>query len=411
MKLPRHTFTVLALVAFVALLGWLGRREPVQLARLAAVSRGPLQESFVEEGKTRLAQRYVIAAPLAGTLERITLEPGDAVQAGQTVAAIAPAASALLDDRARAQARAEVRSGQASQSAARQRISAARAASQLAAASLTRARALQTGQVVSQEALDKAAAAAATAAAELAAAQADEQAAAARVAAAQAILAHEGAAAHSAPLPVTAPVAGVVVRRHQQSATPVAAGQSLLEIGDVAQVEIEVPVLSADAVRLRPGMRARVLRWGGPGALQASVTRVQPGAYTKVSALGVEEQRTLVILRIESERPQWQALGDAYRVEVQFITDEQADAVQAPASALVRQSGQKDRGASPHGDPAAEPGWAIYRVTEGRARLTPVKVGLRSDTAVQILEGLAPGDTVIIQPDDRIRDGVKIKGT
>ena len=226
-----------------------------------------------------------------------------------------------------------------------------------------------------------------------------------RVAAARATLAHEGAAGESgarASQPVLSPVSGVVLRRSLQSATPVAAGQSLMEVGDTAQLEIEAEVLSTDAVRLAPGMAARVLRWGGEGALQARVTRVEPGGFTKVSALGVQEQRTRVILELTSPRADWAALGDAWRVETEFITRQEENAVQVPASALFRT-------AATEGGAGSTGGWALYVVENGRARLTPVRIGLRSDAAAQILEGAAPGQTVILQPDDRIRDGVRIQ--
>lgn len=405
MTLPRKALYFVLAASFIGALAFLTWREPRQLAATGAVTQGPLQETFTEEAKTRLKQRYAIAAPVSGTLQRITLEPGDAVQQGQPVAYIAPAASTLLDDRSRAQAEADVKSGQSQQAAASQRIAAARAAHQLAQASLKRARALAAGQAASQEALDQAQAAATRAAAELAAAQADEQAAIARVAAARATLAHEGAAGESgarAPQPVLSPVSGVVLRRSLQSATPVAAGQSLMEVGDTAQLEIEAEVLSTDAVRLAPGMAARVLRWGGEGALQARVTRVEPGGFTKVSALGVQEQRTRVILELTSPRADWAALGDAWRVETEFITRQEENAVQVPASALFR-TAATESGAGSTG------GWALYVVENGRARLTPVRIGLRSDAAAQILEGAAPGQTVILQPDDRIHDGVRIQ--
>ena len=405
MTLPRKALYFVLAASFIGALAFLTWREPRQLAATGAVTQGPLQETFTEEAKTRLKQRYAIAAPVSGTLQRITLEPGDAVQKGQPVAYIAPAASTLLDDRSRAQAEADVKSGQSQQAAASQRIAAARAAHQLAQASLKRARALAAGQAASQEALDQAQAAATRAAAELAAAQADEQAAIARVAAARATLAHEGAAGESgarAPQPVLSPVSGVVLRRSLQSATPVAAGQSLMEVGDTAQLEIEAEVLSTDAVRLAPGMAARVLRWGGEGALQARVTRVEPGGFTKVSALGVQEQRTHVILELTSPRADWAALGDAWRVETEFITRQEENAVQVPASALFRT-------AATEGGAGSTGGWALYVVENGRARLTPVRIGLRSDAAAQILEGAAPGQTVILQPDDRIHDGVRIQ--
>lgn len=414
-------YTAAALAA-LGLLAWAALREPVQLARVETARRAPITQSFSEEGKTRLKARYAITAPVAGTLRRISLQPGDAVQAGQTLAVIEPATSGLLDARSRAQAQADVAAGQSQQAAARQRIAAAQAAHDLAQASLRRAQPLQAAQAISQEAFDQARAQAATAAAELAAARADEQAAAARVAAARAVLAQEGRTGNAAPapLPVVSPVDGVVLKRVLESAAPVAAGQALLEVGDAAQLEIEAEVLSTDAVRLAPGMAARVLRWGGAGELAATVTRVEPGGFTKVSALGVEEQRTRVILDIDTPRSQWAALGDAYRVELDFILQHESDALQVPAGALFRTS---DAAAPASAAPAASAptssplpaaqdpasGWALYRVVDGRARRTPVQVGLRSATAAQILHGVAEGDAVIVQPDDRITDGTRIE--
>jgi len=152
-------------------------------------------------------------------------------------------------------------------------------------------------------------------------------------------------------------------------------------------------VLSTDAVRLAPGMAARILRWGGEGVLQAVIRRVEPGGFTKVSALGVEEQRTRVVLDFASPHEQWQRLGDGYRVEVQFLVQRQENLLQVPGSALFR----------------AGEGWAVYRIERGKARRTPVKLGLRSATAAQVLEGLKEGDQVIVQPDDRIVEGTRIR--
>ena len=170
-------------------------------------------------------------------------------------------------------------------------------------------------------------------------------------------------------------------------------GQALLEIGDPARLEIEAEVLSTDAMRLSSGTVARILRWGGEGALEARVVRVEPGGFTKVSALGVEEQRTRVILELDTPHDRWAALGDAYRVEVEFVLQRAPDVLQVPASALFRS-----------GD-----GWAVYRLENGRARRTPVQLGLRSARAAELTGGLQQGHRVIIQPDDRIVDGTRIR--
>ncbi|MDO4795389.1 MAG: HlyD family efflux transporter periplasmic adaptor subunit [Brachymonas sp.] len=395
----------LMLAGGIAVLGgllWLALRSPAQLASTGQVTRGPLEVAFQEEGKTRIKQRYVIAAPVAGTVRRITLQAGDAVQAGQTLAEIEPGASALLDPRARSQAQADVRSAEALLAAARKRSSAAQASQQLAQADWQRAQALQPSGAIARQELDQARSRHAAAQAELGVARADEQAAAARLAAARALLADEGRAASGSPakeagkvLAITAPVAGRIIRRPIESATPVPVGHTLMEMGDPSQLEIEVEVLSSDAVRLGPGMPARILRWGGEGTLQARIARIEPGGFTKVSALGVEEQRTRVILDLLSPHEQWAALGDGYRVEVEFIVQRANDVLQVPSNALFR-----------HGE-----GWAVYRLENGKARHTPVQIGLRSALSTEVKSGLQAEQTVVIQPDERISDGSRIQAS
>lgn len=395
----------LMLVGGVAVLGsllWLALRSPAQLASTAPVTRGPLEVSFQEEGKTRIKQRYVITAPVAGTVRRISLQAGDAVQAGQTLAEIEPSASTLLDPRARSQAQADVRSAEALLAAARKRSAAAQASQQLAQADWQRAQALQPSGAIARQELDQARSRHAAAQAELGVTRADEQAAAARLAAARALLADEGRAASGGPakeagkvLSIIAPVAGRIIQRPIESATPVPVGHTLMTIGDPTQLEVEVEVLSSDAVRLGPGMPARIVRWGGEGTLQARVARVEPGGFTKVSALGVEEQRTRVILDLLSPHEQWAALGDGYRVEVEFILQQAKDVLQVPSHALFRLGED----------------WAVYRLENERARRTPVQIGLRSATATEIKDGLQADQTVIIQPDERISDGTRIQAS
>ena len=385
----------LAAAALVAL-AWLAQREPVQLASVAKVIRGPLEISFVEEGKTRLQERFVVTAPLAGVVRRITLRPGDAVQAGQTVAEINPASSALLDPRARSAAQADIGSADSAARAARQRTLAAATAQEVAQSNFLRQQQLHAAGMASPAQLDTARAQAGLASAELDTARADEQIAQRRLQTARAVLGDEGRSATGASakvVAVPAPVGGLVIERVVESATPVAMGQRLMDIGNPAALEIEVQALSTDAVRLQPGMKARLLRWGGEGVLDASVRRIEPGGFTKVSALGVEEQRTRVLLNIDSPHERWTALGDAFRVEVEFILSQQAAVLQVPASALFR----------------AGEGWAVYQVDSGVARRTPVRLGARSATSAQVLEGLQENQQVAVQPDDRIKDGTRIK--
>ena len=388
MKTPsRKTLSFLLLGTLaVLLLVWLVLREPQQMATLAKVQRGLIEVSFVEEGKTRLQQRYVVTAPVAGMVRRIVLQPGDPVKAGQAVAEIDPAASGLLDARSRSQAQAELRGAEAALAAARQRITAAQAAQALAQRNLQRAREVAPTGGIAQAELDLMRSRAVTAGADVASARADERVASERLSAARAVLAEEGRASSSKTQEVAAPVDGVVLRRMVESAAPV-------PVGHAAALEIESDVLSTDAVRLAPGMGARILRWGGEGVLQATVKRVEPGGFTKVSALGVEEQRTRVVLDFASPHAQWERLGDGYRVEVQFLVQRKDNLLQVPASALFR----------------AGEGWAVYRIGQGKARRTLVKLGLRSATVAEVLEGLKEGDQVIVQPDDRIREGTRIR--
>ena len=395
---PRKTFMILAAALLLGGIAWLAMRSPAQLASVGTVTRGPLEVVLQEEGKTRIKQRYVITAPVAGTVRRIALQPGDAVQAGQTLAEIDAAASSLLDPRARSQAQADVRSAQAQLEAARKRSSAAQASQRLAQADWQRAQSLHPSGAISKQELDQARTRHDAAQAEWGVARADEQAASARLAAARALLQEEGRAAAGTDstgkvLSVTAPAAGRILKRPIESSMPVAMGQTLMEVGDPSQLEIEVEVLSGDAVRLAAGMPARISRWGGEGALQAKVARVEPGGFTKVSALGVEEQRTRVILDLESPQQQWAALGDGYRVEVEFIVQRADDVLQVPANALFRL-----------GD-----GWAAYRLVNGKAQRTPVQIGMRSALAAEVKSGLEQDQSVIIQPDERIGDGTRIQ--
>jgi HlyD family secretion protein len=386
--------TALWLLAAAALLAltWLARREPSQLASVARVVRAPLEQSFVEEGKTRIKQRYLLSAPVAGMVRRIELQAGDAVRTGQLLAEIDPVSSALLDPRARAQALADISNAESAALAARQRSAAAGTADEVAQREWQRLRQLRAAGVVTESQLDAARSQAAMASADVGVAAADEQIARRRLQAAQAALAEEGRAGRGKVLRVVAPVDGVILKRLVDSAMTVPAGQPLMELGDPAALEIEVQALSTDAVRLQPGMRARVLRWGGDDVLDASVARIEPGGFTQVSALGVQEQRTRVILDLRSPRRQWAALGDGFRVEVEFIVRQDSEVLQIPASALFR----------------ADAGWAVYRLDGKTARLTPVQLGARSALAVEILAGLQLRQQVVVQPDDRIKDGTRI---
>ncbi|MGA9335279.1 MAG: HlyD family efflux transporter periplasmic adaptor subunit [Rudaea sp.] len=361
---------------------------------LARAERGPLTMSFEEQGKTEMRHHYVVAAPAAGTLHRITLEQGDVVHVDDVVAQMDPAHSALLDPATRANTAAQLAAAAADVDSAASRLAAAVSADDLAQKELGRIEQLRKTGAVSQAALDEARSNSDRAHAARKAAEADRRAAEQRRKAFTALLADQGRGGGTT-LDLHSPIDGVVLHRYVESAVPVTAGQPLLELGDPRDLDIEVDTLSQDAVKLRPGMAARVIRWGGDTPLDARVWRIEPGGFTKISALGVEEQRTRVRLDLTSPPEQWQQFGDAYRVEVEFLLAQGADLLQVPSSALFRENGR----------------FAVYRVVDGRARKCYVEIGLRGAAATEIRSGLAPDDTVVAHPDDRIADGIRVEAS
>lgn len=373
--------------------GFLSRTLPVDVA---AVETAPLTVTVEEEGKTRVQERYLVSAPVAGYARRIDLKAGDAVAAGQVLVVIEPARSGALDPRSEAQAQAQVRAAQAAFAVAQENTRAAVATAQLAQQERVRAEALRQSNFVSPQALDSARSAESRA-------RAMQQAAAYSVKVAQfeldtaraavASTAQLQAGGSSDPMQVRAPVAARVLRLIHESEGAVAAGQPLLEVGNPDSLEVEAEVLSTHAVKIVPGTQVMLERWGGEGTLQGSVRVVEPSGFTKISALGVEEQRVRVIIDLTSPREVWQRLGDGFRVEARFVLWQGKDVLQLPTSALFRQG----------------EGWAVFVLKSGRATLTPVEIGLRAGLRTQVLSGLDAGTQVITHPDDRLSDGVRVK--
>ncbi|MGE5319227.1 MAG: efflux RND transporter periplasmic adaptor subunit [Hyphomicrobiaceae bacterium] len=382
-----------ALVAVGLAIGFMPRAVPVDVAE---VKRAPLTVTVEEEGKTRVRERYLVSAPVAGYARRIDLKAGDAVAAGQVLATIDPARSVALDPRTRAQARAQVRAAEAALAVAQDNARSAAAAAQLAQQELARTESLRQSNFVSAQALDTARSAETRA-------RSAEQAAQHAVRVARFDLETAGAAAASAArlqaggaaeaLQVRAPVAARVLRVQHESEGPVTAGQPLLEIGNPASLEAEVEVLSTDAVRIAPGSKVILDRWGGNQLIDGRVRVVEPGGFTKISALGVEEQRVRVIVDFTSPRAAWARLGDAYRVEARFVLWQGEDVLQLPTGALFRQG----------------KGWAVFRLEGGRAREAPVEIGQRAGLATQVLSGLKAGDRVVAHPDETIHEGVRVR--
>lgn len=354
--------------------------KPV-LVELATVQVGPLQATVTEEGKTRVKQRYIVTAPLAGRLRRITLDPGDEVNAGETVVArIEPLPPALLDARSRNLA-------EARRDAAMQNLERARAARRFAASELERFKKLFAEQTVSIQELESVQWRAESSTREEGAAESEVREAEA------ALAAFTNPAPSDETTEVKAPASGRVLRVPDHSARVVSAGQTLLEIGDVSQLEVVIDVLSRDGARIGPGTRVELEYWGGDAPLPAKVRYVEPAAFTKVSALGVEEQRVNVIADLVTPPDQRPRLGDQFRVEARIVMWEGDQVTKVASGALFR------RGRD----------WATFVVAEGRAHLRKVKVGHASSTEMEIVDGLKPGDAVILHPGDRVSDGQRVK--
>lgn len=368
------------------------RPGPVPVS-IAQAERAPLAVTIEEEGRTRVQERYDVSAPIAGWSPRITLEPGDAVHAGEVLVALRPAPAAALDPRARAEARAGVERARAALEAEQARLEAARATADFARAEYRRVGALHADGQVSESEVDRAAAEARRAEAALESARYAVDVARQELAAARARLEYAGRTDAPERVPVESPADGRVLAVHHESQGVVQAGQDLLTVGNPASLEVVVEVLSADAVRIRPGMPVRFHAWGGDTPLDGRVRRVEPAGFTEVSALGVEEQRVRVIADITSPFDRWQRLGDAYRVEAEFILWSGADVLQIPATAVFR----------------LDEGHAVYVVRDGVARRQPVELGHRGGLAVEVRDGLGPGEPVVLQPGEAVDEGVRVE--
>jgi HlyD family secretion protein len=354
----------------------------------APVARGPLRVTVDGTGKTRVRDLFVVASPVSGHLERLGLREGDAVQAGDRLATVAAASPAPLDHRTRTELEARVAAARAAQAEARAAVERARAASAQATRDLSRARDLAREGALAPVQAEAADLAARERAEEARMADSAARRAANEVEAARAALA--GAALRSGErVTLRAPCSGRVLRVHRESEGPIAAGGAILELGDPAALEADVELLTAQAVRVRPGAAVELVRWGGEGPLPGTLRRLDPAAYTKVSALGVEEQRVHAVV-VPAGRG-WGALGDGFAVEARIVVLER-DALKVPGSALFRHGAR----------------WAVFVVERGRARLRPVEVGESSGVEVAIEGGLAEGERVVLHPSDRLADGVRV---
>jgi HlyD family secretion protein len=384
-------------VALVLVLGFLTFRPAPVRVDTARVERGRMRVSVDEEGRTRVRDRFTIAAPIAGRLARIVLDAGDPVQRGTVVARMQPLP---LDPRSRAEAVAHLDAAEAAWHEADVRVEHARAAFNQAQRSATRARQLGAAGTIGKEERELAELAETARQKELDAATFAAQAAAYNLEAARAALMAPDnqdnqamvAACETQPrgcLELRSPVDGQVLKVMEESERVVALGTPLLELGDTHALEVVVDVLSADAVQIKPGALMQIEEWGGKQPLQAHVRLVEPSAFTKVSALGVEEQRVNVVGDfVTAPAP----LADGYRVEARIVVWEAEDVVKVPTSALFRRDGA----------------WNVFVVDGGRARRRTLHTGRRSALEAQVLDGLNEGDVVIVHPSDQVDEGVRV---
>lgn len=372
------------------------RPQPA-LVDLVEVGRGSLVVTIDEEGETRVRDVFQLSAPISGRARRIESEAGDWVEAGQTVVVeIEPADPDLLDVRSEKEASAAVNSAEASMRLAAAELEAAEAELHFAEHQLDRATHLREVGTLSERDFDEAERVHRTSRAAVSTARAALQASSFELDRARARLVSPLDAAANpgecACIPVHSPVTGRVLRVLHESAGVVRAGEPLLEVGDPSDLEIVTDLLSADAVKVEPGQRVLIEEWGGEDGLEGRVRRVEPYGFTKVSALGIEEQRVNVVIDIVSPPESWQRLGHGYRVEARIVLLEREDVVKAPLTALFR-----------NGD-----SWSVFVEEGGRARRRPVQRGRVSGLEAEIVSGLEPGERIVLYPSDRVTDGARI---
>ncbi|MCZ8302013.1 MAG: HlyD family efflux transporter periplasmic adaptor subunit [Beijerinckiaceae bacterium] len=371
---------------------WLLRPAAI-VVEAATVMAGQFVASVTADGRTRVRERYVISAPGAGRIERVRLKPGDRIAKDAPVAVLRAAQPALVDARARAELEERLGAAKAQVEEADTLLARARIVQEKAMADLERTRQLLARGAVSGTALERDLAAAQLAGRDMAAAERRFHATTHLRAQAAAAVRRSVEPGASDMIEITAPVAGVVLRVVVENETVVQAGTAILELGDLADLEIVADALTVDAVRMRAGAPVIIQGWGGPADLRGIVQRVEPGGFTKISALGVEEQRTNIIINLVSSVEMQEALGDNYRVEVKIQIAEQDRAILVPAGALFRRAS----------------GWYVFTIVDGRARLRRVELSGRSGEVAAIGSGLEPGMPVIVFPPSQLEEGMEVR--
>ncbi len=396
MELRRQGGIFLLAVVVVALIGYGMWSHPVAVD-MVTVKRAPLRVTVDEEGRTRVSDRYVLSAPVVGYARRIDFHVGDAVAQGQTLVELEPMRSTVLDPRSRAEAEARVAAARSALRVAQEKSHAAKAEAEFAEAEYNRkVKLCERDCIVSEEEKERARSLMRSARATQRSAEFAVEVARFELNAAQTALHHSAAADVGTPaetVAIRSPINGRILKVLRESEGVVDPGQPLIEIGDPGALEVVVEVLSADAVRIHPGTTVVFERWGGEADLPGKVRVVEPAGFTKVSALGIEEQRVIVVADITAPRQQWQQLGDGYRVEARFVLWQGESVLQLPTSALFRQ-----------GD-----AWAAFVVQDGVAELRQLSIGHQNGLQAEVLAGVEAGEKVVNHPDDAITDGSRVR--
>jgi HlyD family secretion protein len=389
----RTLFWALAAVAVAALLVMAFRPQPVPVD-LAEVVSGHMQVTVRDEGRTRVRNEYVVSAPVGGQLLRVEYKPGAEVEAGDVLARILPSDPSLLDARSRAELQAAVRSAEAAIALARAETERADAQLVYARTEAERTQKLRDDGLTSTEALDRALLQLRVAETNLGSARENARVRQAELDAARARLVESGTeSGGDAVVEVKTPTSGRIMRVTQESRSVIIGGAEIMTIGDPRDLEVVAEFLSTDAVEVVPGATAYIENWGrGREPLRGQVRLIEPYGFLKVSALGVEEQRVNVIVDFVGQGDEWSSLGHGYRVEVAIVTWEESDVVQVPVASLFRNGEQ----------------WAVYRVIDGKAVLTPVEVGRDNGRNAQILAGVEPGEAIVLYPGEEVADGISV---
>ena len=381
----------------MAVVFYYGFRTPPVEVDLIAATYGPLTVTVDEDGKTRVRERYLVSAPLAGRLLRVELHGGDSLVANETVLATIEASDpSLLDERARADAEARVNAATAERDRAMTRIEVANDSLGVARNELDRAEQLFGKSILPEEAYEATQLKYRLAVHEKQSAEFGLKIAEFELDQARSALLRYGPRSEEhAELfryVIRTPITGRVFRVFQESSTDVAPGTRLLEVGNPDELEVEIDVLSEDAVRIRPGTTVWLNHWGGSQSLEARVRLVEPSAFTKLSALGIEEQRVWVIADLVTPASERSALGDGFRVEASIVVAENPRALKIPAGCLFRTGDE----------------WSVFLVRKGRAERRLVRVGLTNGIETEVTDGLALGDQLILHPSDRVSHGTKV---